>query len=682
VDNHILAYSGSTDVGLRFLLARLHMNDIAAQQTRATLQSALQNLPSNINETYEKAMRRVRPADLSLAKCVVSWITHSLRPLTALELRTAIAVNGNVTKLSEMTLHLHSETHILSVCAGLVTIDAETSVIRLVHPTAEAYFRDYFTQACAHSAIATTCLHFVMLKDLQKVVFDFNKPDSDFIDEPVSGSQSVPFLNYAAQTWGHHVRQANDPATNQLAIEFLESNMSLNFVAEIMDSYHSGPASALWITAHFGLRDLADRILRKEPSTITEIMHGETVMHVTAETGYTGVMELLLATDGSIPDAINKSGRTPLTQAAENGHHQIVQLLLASNAVDPDFRDQTMFYEGRTPLSWAAGNGHETTVRYLLATDRVDANSTITKGLYAGRTPLFWAAAGGHGRVVRLLLEEGNADATICDNDGYSPLTIAAQHGHEDIITLLLQVNRAVADKKEKVYGRRPVEWAIECQHDAVAELLLMYPTLDFRHEHGRTTLSYEAEHGYAKGVEILIEMGASADVKDEDSWTPLMYAADGGHVDVVKALVRCGVDIDLTCADLRTSISYAAEAGHDKVVRVLLDYGASPEVPDCDQRTPLSYAAEHGHEVVVSLLLSSGRVNPDSRPNAGLYAGRTPLSFAAARGKLDIVQMLLDKGVTVDVAKTESGWGTQTPLQWAISNGHEAVAKLLLNLG
>jgi ankyrin repeat protein len=658
------------------------MNDIAAQQTRATLQSALENLPSDINETYEKAIQRVRPADLSLAKCVVSWITHSLRPLTALELRTALAVNENVTKLSEMTLHLHSETHVLSVCAGLVTIDAETSVIRLVHPTAEAYFRDYFTQPCAHSAIATTCLYFIMLKDLHKVVLDLNTPDSDLrIDELVSGSQSVSFLNYAAQNWGHHVRRADNPATNQLAIELLESNMSLEIIAKLMDSYHSGPTSALWIAAHFGLRDVVDHILRNKPSTITEIMQGETVMHVTAEMGYTGVMELLLATDGSSPDAINKSGRTPLTQASENGHYQIVQLLLASNAVDPDFSDQTMFYEGRTPLSWAAGNGHEMTVRYLLATNRVDANSTITKGLYTGRTPLFWAAGGGHGRVVRLLLDEGNADPTICDNDGYSPLTIAAQHGYEDIAKLLLQANRTVADKKEKVYGRRPVEWAIECQHDAVARFLLIYPTLDFRHEYGRTTLSYEAEHGYVKGVEILIEMGAGADVKDEDSWTPLMYAADGGHVEVVKALVRYGVDIDLTCADLRTSISYAAEAGHDEVVRVLLDHRASPDVPDCDQRTPLSYAAEHGHEVVVSLLLSSGRVNPDSRPNAGLYAGRTPLSFAAARGKLNIVQMLLNKGVAVDVAKTESGWGTQSPLQWAILNEHEAVAKLLLNL-
>ena len=71
-----------------------------------------------------------------LAKQVLSWITCAKRPLTTSELRHALAVEVGKPELDEDNLPDIED--MVSVCAGLVTIDKETSVIRLVHYTARS----------------------------------------------------------------------------------------------------------------------------------------------------------------------------------------------------------------------------------------------------------------------------------------------------------------------------------------------------------------------------------------------------------------------------------------------------------------------------------------------------------------------------------------------------------------
>jgi hypothetical protein len=72
-----------------------------------------------------------------LAKQVLSWITCAKRPLTTLELRHALAVEEGASELDEENLPEVND--IVSVCAGLVAIDKESDIIRLVHYTAQEY---------------------------------------------------------------------------------------------------------------------------------------------------------------------------------------------------------------------------------------------------------------------------------------------------------------------------------------------------------------------------------------------------------------------------------------------------------------------------------------------------------------------------------------------------------------
>jgi hypothetical protein len=64
---------------------------------------------------------------------VLLWITCAKRRLTTFEIQHALAVEVGHSELHEDNLPQVED--IISVCAGLVTVDEETKAIRLVHYT-------------------------------------------------------------------------------------------------------------------------------------------------------------------------------------------------------------------------------------------------------------------------------------------------------------------------------------------------------------------------------------------------------------------------------------------------------------------------------------------------------------------------------------------------------------------
>jgi hypothetical protein len=96
-----------------------------------------------------------------LAKQVLSWITCAKRPLTTSELRHALAVEIGEFKLDEENLPEIED--VLSVCAGLVTVDEQSDVIRLVHYTTQEYFERTwnFWFPNAQKDIATVCVTYL-----------------------------------------------------------------------------------------------------------------------------------------------------------------------------------------------------------------------------------------------------------------------------------------------------------------------------------------------------------------------------------------------------------------------------------------------------------------------------------------------------------------------------------------
>ncbi|XP_014551953.1 hypothetical protein COCVIDRAFT_30600 [Bipolaris victoriae FI3] len=122
-----------------FLLARLHTDSLLDKQTVREVKSTLGRFlkgSATIDDAYDEAIQRINgqlDGNKKLAKKVLSWITHAKRPLLTAELCCALAVERDETELDPEGVP--DVEHLLSLCAGLVVVDPETAVIRLVHYT-------------------------------------------------------------------------------------------------------------------------------------------------------------------------------------------------------------------------------------------------------------------------------------------------------------------------------------------------------------------------------------------------------------------------------------------------------------------------------------------------------------------------------------------------------------------
>lgn len=116
-------------------MARLHMDMLATAVNGREVRKALQNLPRDTSHIYDETMKRVEgqiKGHRKLAEQAFSWIIYAYRQLSFEELQHALAVSLD----SEMTFMdpnaLVDEKILTSVCAGLVVVDPQSNIVRLV----------------------------------------------------------------------------------------------------------------------------------------------------------------------------------------------------------------------------------------------------------------------------------------------------------------------------------------------------------------------------------------------------------------------------------------------------------------------------------------------------------------------------------------------------------------------
>ncbi|KAK7398285.1 hypothetical protein QQX98_012343 [Neonectria punicea] len=291
----------------------------------------------------------------------------------------------------------------VSVCAGLVTVDNESGVIRLVHYTTQEYLkrtRERWFQD-PECVIMTTCITY-----LSFIVFETGFCETD--DEFKERLRSHPFYDYAAHNWGLHAPE--DWTPSQELISFLESKAKVEASSQALMACKFGPNSfdsslvlrnftGLHLAGYFGVSKAAERLL---------------------ELGYS-------------PDLEDSGSRTPLWYAAKNGHKTVVTLLVAVGA-DVDAVDKL---SGRTAIQLAAGRGYLEVVKRLLAAG-ADVNTAAEEH---GRTALQAAAEGGHLAVVERLLEAGaDVNAAAARLDERTAPQAADRGGYLEVVESLLAV--------------------------------------------------------------------------------------------------------------------------------------------------------------------------------------------------------------------------------------------------
>jgi ankyrin repeat protein len=609
-------------------------------RTKKAIRTALKRLPKGsraYDQAYEDAMNRINEQGdaKELAKRVLSWITCTKRPLTTAELQHALAVEVDEPELDEENLLPIED--MVAVCAGLVTVDEESNIIRLVHYTTQEYFER--TQARwfpnAESDITKTCINYLLLDAFKT---GFCPTDMEFEER----LQLNVLYGYAARNWGHHAREASTQ-DEPLIIDLLEREAKVSSSSQAMIAFRP----------YFSDPGYSQRVPRQ--------MVG---VHVAA---YFGLWEAMIALlkKGHDPNAKDGYGRTALFWAAKNGHGAVVELLLEKDGVDLDSKDK----HGWTPLWWAIKRGHNAVVKQLLAKDGVDPDSKDKND----QTPLSWAAENGHEAVVMILLAKDGVDPNSKDKYGQTPLSLAAMRGREGVVKLLLAKDGVDPDSKDTEDGQTPLLWAAENGHEAVVELLLEKDgvDLDSKDKEGQTALSLAAQNGHEAVVELLLEKdGVDPDPKDKYGQTALSLAARNGHEAVVIMLLeKDGVDSDSKDNGGWTPMSWAVWRGLAKLL--LASDGVGP-------RTPLWPAVEKGHKAVVDLLLAKHDIN--------IKYGQTLLWLTARNGHeavgngYEALMKLLFPGDGVDPdSKDKYGW---VPLLWADDVLHERAKKIIRRIG
>ncbi|KAI9783675.1 MAG: hypothetical protein M1839_003523 [Geoglossum umbratile] len=649
-----------------FLLAQLYMDSLGKKCSRRDVYRALESLPEGLDGTYSEVMQRIRGQDgddPKLAERVLYWISYAFRPLTVTEIRHALAVEPGDRNLDGDAMP--DEDLLVSVCAGLVTVDRESNIIRLVHYTTQDYFdrsrRDEFPTA--QIEIASACLTYLSF-DTFTNFNDLHYEDTEAMDNLL---QENALLGYAAQHWGDHARGGAEEATAGLAVRFLEHSPRLVFLHQVARSvkaegtnFYFSPVeglTGLHIAASFGLTVVVQLLLKGGADITARDDYGKTAMHRAARNGRKDVVNLLLD-EGAELDSEYASGRTSLWNAVKYGHIATVELLIERGAITGG-RDSS----GRTPLLLAISKGDLAMVELLLEKG-VQPNPEEPNSEY---NPLSQAAENGSLAIVKLLLEKG-ADLESKSRGGWTPLFGATWKGHLAVAELLIEKGAELDCKDTR--GRTALSHAAQTGQAVVKKLLRSGAELDSRDNSGRTPFSWAAETDRSGVVELLLKAGAEVDSRDNSGRTPLSRAR---YSATAESLLRGGAELDSRDNNGRTPLSRAASRGGEVITLLMLERGAEIDSKDCSGRTPLSWAAGDGRSRAVELLLGKG-AELDSNDSSG----RTPLSIAAENGFPAVVRLLLEKGAEVD-SKDNRG---RTPLSWAAGKAHSSIAELLIKKG
>ena len=642
------------------------------------IRHALQNLSAGLEEAYKDALERIesqKPGLSSFAKRVLSWITCARRPLTLPELRHALATKTTEPGIDEDAFPDADE--MVSICAGLVTVDQETNIIRLIHTTTREYFESIHETLfpSVQREIAITCLNYLSLNEFA----DGCCTDDDQLQLRL---ENFPFLTYASQNWGNHARKGpeQDVMSEMLGLLAQVGNLACSFQVAWSAEPQCYPRKhtqsplthipGLMAAGFFDLQGTVKLLLQRGVDIDSANSCGQTTLHWVAGGNHDTLTRLLLDRGANV-NASDNDGKTALHEAAGAGNHAVARLLLDHGA-DIEARDKN----GATALHYGASGGHDVLVRLLFEYGAdVDACEITTRD-----TALHLASTFGHRGVLQSLLSRG-ADVEVkntqkdsalhcaIDNraptvdieivralvyhgsmvvdqnvDNMTPLHLTVKRNREDVAALLLQSGFHVDTRVKRKRWSRTRREGVD-RYDLYGE----ETAIDHDTVTGLTPLHAAAMFGRPDMVKFLLKNQADPNALNEQQQTPL-------HLALGRRLRKSGIDDAWTepynmVEELETIYDYDSEADDGEIflfvketrestVNALLNHpGINLEVSDYRGQTPLHVVkyGERKHSEVVNRLLSRG-----SKIDAQDHEGRTALHLAAAAGDHESLQVLL----------------------------------------
>lgn len=117
----------------RFLHASLQLDALCHCLSTHDVEETLEQFPVKIEEVYAETWTRIldqHSRHVSLAKTILLWVINAQRSMTIEELQRAVAISpGNHTF---EPARMVPEATILGICRGLIAVEEESRVVRLV----------------------------------------------------------------------------------------------------------------------------------------------------------------------------------------------------------------------------------------------------------------------------------------------------------------------------------------------------------------------------------------------------------------------------------------------------------------------------------------------------------------------------------------------------------------------
>lgn len=616
------------------------------QPTVAHIFSKLNKLQATLLEKdryttiYTLAIARVRalpPPHAALAFKILLWAVKAAYPLPLSALREAIAITDD----APGELDSSDTPTMLAVCEGLITIDARSGAVRLVHASA----RDFLARilpADADYRVAHACTTYLSHGLFATPASRTRAAGHRSVEERL---HTFPFYAYATKHLVQHLAACEAASTTEMLLAFVRREGAI-------ESYFQAHGQS------FRERGRASFPLRM-------------AIHI----GHLPVVLQLLA-DGVDPFAHDENGHAAFRWAVTANHGEIVQMLLLRwrEFIRSDYEreEAEIWYSdmyGRSVLHIAARLGFVDLVKLILAhEDREDR--------FDGRPmPLHEAVLGGHESVVQLILKAG-VDPMAVDDNRRTALHVAAAGGNLAIVVQLVScrnfrcidpTGRGKRNQRFDVNAKNRMDAtplhlaALGAHADVVQYLVHQGANCSIQDRAGETALFQAVRSGDARSVRIILQRDARIPINNHRSVTVIHLAATGGDTDIIALLLDYGADM-FSLVGGRSALELALAGGHEAAVQLLRSRGAEAPLPE-NVDAMLVPAAKAGDTGLVQLLLSHGG-NPSGKP----------LIAAAEAGRWNIVNLLLDGGADMAL-QDELGW---TALHHAANGGHVRIVRLL----
>ncbi|KAL8686003.1 MAG: hypothetical protein Q9218_007413 [Villophora microphyllina] len=288
-----------------FLLAQLHLGSLSGKTTTKAVKTALRSMPKGsdvLHLAYVEALGRIeaqQPDMQHLAKQVMYWITCAARQLSASELQEALAVEEGTSELDgENKPDLDD---IVSVCLGLVTIDEDSNIIRLVHYTTQEFLEnlpDWILSALLKEGYDPQLTDSYGMTPLMYAAFRGNEAVTDILLN-IPGID-VNLMDVLGNTALHHAaRRQNESIVRLLLQQGIEVNLRTSYEELSYDETAEHNCTAFMLA----------------------------VMNLDE-----GMVRLMLEKGGLDMACRNGNGRTALMLAYQRGLEAIVNLLEAAGA--------------------------------------------------------------------------------------------------------------------------------------------------------------------------------------------------------------------------------------------------------------------------------------------------------------------------------------------------------------